>query len=48
MILLDAGRVAADGAPEEVLTEERLARHYDAAVQVLELDGRVAVLPRRV
>jgi iron complex transport system ATP-binding protein len=48
MILLDRGRVAADGAPAEVLTEDRLAAHYDAAVRVLEVDGRIAVLPRRV
>jgi iron complex transport system ATP-binding protein len=47
MILLDGGRVAADGLPAEVLTEERLARHYEASVRVLELDGRVSVLPRR-
>jgi cobalamin transport system ATP-binding protein len=47
MILLDAGQVVADGAPAEVLTEARLARHYDASVRVLEIEGRVAVLPRR-
>ena len=47
MILLDLGRVVADGAPGDVLTEERLSRHYEASVRVLELDGRVAVLPRR-
>ena len=47
MILLDHGRVIADGSPGDVLTEERLSRHYEASVRVLELDGRVAVLPRR-
>jgi cobalamin transport system ATP-binding protein len=47
MILLDAGRVAADGVPGDVLTEERLARHYEASVTVLDVGGRVAVLPRR-
>ena len=47
MILLDRGRVVADGAPVDVLTEARLARHYEASVTVLEVDGRVAVLPRR-
>jgi iron complex transport system ATP-binding protein len=47
MLLLDRGTVVADGAPGEVLTEELLARHYGAAVRVVELDGRVAVLPRR-
>ena len=35
MVLLDAGRVAADGAPHEVLTETLIARHYDAAIRVV-------------
>ena len=47
MILLDRGRVIADGSPGDVLTEERLSVHYEASVRVLELDGRMAVLPRR-
>ena len=47
IVLLDAGGVVADRSPAEVLTEERLTRHYAASVQVLEVDGRVAVLPRR-
>lgn len=48
MILMDGGRVVADGAPEEVLTEALVARHYEASVRVLDVDGRIAVLPRRV
>jgi iron complex transport system ATP-binding protein len=47
MILLDRGRVIADGSPADVRTEERLSVHYEASVRVLELDGRMAVLPRR-
>lgn len=47
MVLLDAGRVAADGAPHEVLTESLIARHYDATVRIVSLDGRVAVVPSR-
>ncbi len=47
MILLDRGRVIADGSPGDVLTEERLSRHYEASVRVLEIEGRMAVLPRR-
>jgi iron complex transport system ATP-binding protein len=47
MVLLDKGRVAADGAPHEVLTEPLIARHYDATVQVVNLDGRIAVVPSR-
>jgi iron complex transport system ATP-binding protein len=47
MVLLDAGRVAADGAPHEVLTESRIAKHYDAAIRIVSLDGRIAVVPSR-
>lgn len=47
IILLQRGRVVADGVPEDVLTEEIIALHYAATVRVLEVDGRVAVLPRR-
>jgi iron complex transport system ATP-binding protein len=47
LLLLDRGRVVADGTPAEVLTKGRLARHYRASVDVLEMDGRIAVLPRR-
>jgi iron complex transport system ATP-binding protein len=47
MLLLDAGRVAADGSPVDVLTEGAIAHHYGAAVDVLRGGGRVAVVPRR-
>lgn len=47
MVLLDGGRVVADGRPDEVLTAERVAQVYDARVEVLDRpDGR-AVLPMR-
>ena len=47
LILLDEGRVAADGPPARVLTTDRLDRVYDARVEVLDRhDGR-AVLPLR-
>jgi iron complex transport system ATP-binding protein len=35
LILLDGGRLIADGTPAEVLTEELLARHYRARVRVI-------------
>jgi ABC-type hemin transport system ATPase subunit len=48
MILLDEGRVAADGAPADVLTEESIALHYDARIRVLLVDDRLAVVPARI
>ena len=47
MVLLDAGRVVADGAPHEVLTEPLIAKHYDATIRIVNLDGRIAVVPSR-
>jgi len=47
MVLLDAGRVVADGSPEEVLTESALNRHFDARVRVVRVDDRLAVVPAR-
>lgn len=47
MVLLDRGQVAADGAPRDVLTEEAIARHYGASIDIVPVDGRVAVIPRR-
>ncbi|WP_116042197.1 ABC transporter ATP-binding protein [Amycolatopsis palatopharyngis] len=35
LLLLDGGDVVAAGPPAEVLTAERLARHYDATAEVL-------------
>jgi len=47
MVLLDQGRAVADGLPRDVLTEETIARHYGASIDVVPVDGRVAVIPRR-
>jgi iron complex transport system ATP-binding protein len=47
MVLLDEGRIVADGSPRDVLTETLIATHYEAAIQVLEVDGRIAVVPSR-
>ena len=47
MILLDHGCVEADGAPRDVLTEELIARHYDASIRVVDVQGRIAVVPSR-
>jgi iron complex transport system ATP-binding protein len=45
--LLDAGRVAADGRPEEVLTAERLSAVYEHPVSVTRVDGSLVVVPVR-
>ena len=47
MLLLDAGRVAADGAPADVLTEAMIAEHYGAAIDVVSVGDRIAIVPRR-
>ena len=47
MLLLDAGRVVADGAPIDVLTESTIATHYGAAIDIVPVGDRIAVVPRR-
>jgi iron complex transport system ATP-binding protein len=47
MVLLDAGRVVADGAPRQVLTEALIGEHYEAAIEVVDVHGRIAVVPSR-
>jgi iron complex transport system ATP-binding protein len=47
MLLLDGGRVAVEGAPQDVLTEEAIGRHYGASIDVVPVNGRIAVVPRR-
>jgi iron complex transport system ATP-binding protein len=47
VVLLAAGRIAAEGLPRDVLTEETIARHYGATVDVVPVAGRPAVIPRR-
>jgi iron complex transport system ATP-binding protein len=48
LVLMDGGREAASGLPQEVLTEELVARHYGASVRVVADDeAGIAVLPLR-
>ncbi|HJR94779.1 MAG TPA: ABC transporter ATP-binding protein [Gaiellaceae bacterium] len=47
MVLLDAGRVVADGVPADVLTEALIAEHYGASIEVVRINGRLAVVPTR-
>jgi cobalamin transport system ATP-binding protein len=47
MVLLDAGRIVADGSPADVLTEDRIAEHYAASIEVVDVAGRIAIVPSR-
>jgi iron complex transport system ATP-binding protein len=47
LLLLDRGRIVADGSPDEVLTEDVIAACYHAEVRILRDGGNVFVLPRR-
>jgi iron complex transport system ATP-binding protein len=47
MVLLDRGRVVADGSPRDVLTEALIRTHYEAAITVVDVDGHIAVVPSR-
>ncbi|MCD2262160.1 ABC transporter ATP-binding protein [Dietzia aurantiaca] len=47
LVLLDRGRVVADGRPGEVLTAERIAQVYGARVEVVRRADGPAVLPVR-
>ena len=47
MVLLDGGHVVADGTPADVLTEALIAQHYGASIQVVDVGGRLAVVPTR-
>jgi iron complex transport system ATP-binding protein len=47
LLLLDGGRVAAEGTPAEVLTAERISRHYGARVRVVDGTRGPLVLPVR-
>ncbi|NLX21192.1 MAG: ABC transporter ATP-binding protein [Phycisphaerae bacterium] len=45
VVVLDQGRIVADGPPEGVLTDERIAGLYGAGLTVLHQAGRHAVVP---
>jgi len=47
LLLLDRGRLIADGRPAEVLSEDTIGALYAADVRVVHEDGAVFVLPRR-
>lgn len=45
LILLDHGKVVAEGSPQSVLTRENLARVYNVEPAVVEKDGKQFLLP---
>lgn len=45
IVLLEAGRIAADGEPVDVLTDERIASLYGGGLAVVHNAGRHAVIP---
>ena len=47
LLLLSRGRLVAEGAPGEIVTEELIAAHYGVEVRVLAEAGAVAVIPIR-
>jgi iron complex transport system ATP-binding protein len=47
LVLLDHGQVVVTGPPDEVLTQENLARFYGARVRVLVDGGALVVVPVR-
>ena len=47
LVMLAAGAIVAEGAPESVLTADTIGRHYGARVRVISDDGGVIVVPIR-
>jgi iron complex transport system ATP-binding protein len=47
LLLLDRGRVVAEGSAQEVLSEASIASYYGANVRVIHENGGVFVLPQR-
>jgi iron complex transport system ATP-binding protein len=47
LLLLDQGRIVAEGSAAEVLSEERISSYYGANVRVIREGNSVFVLPQR-
>jgi iron complex transport system ATP-binding protein len=45
VVVLDAGRIVADGAPRSVLTSERLAATFGVSADLVEVRGAPVVVP---
>ncbi|MEV0267169.1 ABC transporter ATP-binding protein [Hamadaea sp. NPDC050747] len=47
LVLMDGGRIVADGPPDHVLTEDLLAKHYRARVRIIPGEHGPLVVPVR-
>ncbi len=47
LVLLDRGRIVAEGSAAEVLTQDNVSRFYGARVRIIDDGGRPVVLPVR-
>jgi iron complex transport system ATP-binding protein len=47
LLLLESGRIVAEGGADAVLSEETIAAHYGADVRIVHEDGAIYVLPHR-
>jgi iron complex transport system ATP-binding protein len=45
LVVLDKGRIVADGPPREVLTPERLADTFGVSAEIVDIHGTPAVVP---
>ncbi len=48
LVVLDKGRVVADGAPRAVLTAARLAETFGVSAEIVDIHGTPAVVPWRL
>ena len=46
LLLLNNGKIASIGSPEQVLTEENIAQNYGARVKILNENGHSVVIPQ--
>ncbi|HKA10048.1 MAG TPA: ABC transporter ATP-binding protein [Candidatus Dormibacteraeota bacterium] len=47
LLLIDQGRIVAEGSPQAVLSEQAIAAHYGARIRVIRENGSLFVLPLR-
>ena len=45
IVVMDGGRIVADGPPREVLTADRLAATFGVTAEVVEMHGAPVIVP---